>query len=267
MLAWKLVLGVLMIFKEINTGLSALLLAATIAVPSLAAEPVEEAAPYSWSGLYIGGNAGYAWGRGDLADEFCDGVTPGNCTEDDPESDFFGLPGTWVAHTDSGAFIGGIHVGYNHQFDGGFVLGGESDLDFGRRFKGPFYFGENFGYTDPTESGTEGEVKLGLSGSARLRAGFAMDRWLPFVTAGVAFAKYEAIITRPDDDEYPRSGEGNLVGYGIGGGVNYALTDHVILGAEYRFTDFGSDKVGLANPNDNDLWGHAIDLKTHDHRP
>jgi outer membrane immunogenic protein len=248
-------------------ALGALLPCMVVSSPSLAADPIEEAAPYSWSGLYIGTHAGYAWGRGDLTDSFCDGVTPGNCTEDDPESEFSGLPGTWIAHTDSGSFVGGVHIGYNHQFSSGFVLGAESDLDFGRVFKGPFFFGENFGYTDPTGSGTAGEIKLGLSGSARVRAGIAVDRWLPFVTGGVAFAKYEATITRPDDDEYPRSGDGNLVGWTLGGGVNYALTDHVILGAEYRFTNFGSDSVGLTNPaNDTDVWAHTVDLKTHDIR-
>ena len=237
---------------------------------SFAADPSDEATPYSWSGLYIGTHAGYAWGRGELADSFCDGVTPGQCTEEDPASPFFGLPGTWIAHTASGSFVGGVHVGYNHQFSGGFVLGAESDLDFGRKFKGNFFFGENFGRSaeEAMNDETFGEIKLGLSGSARVRAGMAVDRWLPFVTGGVAFAKYTATITRPIQPlQYPRSGDGNLVGWTLGGGVNYALTDHVILGAEYRFTNFGSDSVGLTNPAlDPEIWPHTVDLKTHDIR-
>ena len=234
---------------------------------SFAADPVDEATPFSWSGLYLGAHGGYAWGRGRLADSFCDGVTPGNCTDDDPESDFFGLPGAWIAHTDSGSFVGGVHIGYNHQFSGGFVLGAETDLNFGRKFQGPFFYGDNFGFTDNASDDTFGEVKLGLSGSARVRAGLAVDRWLPFVTGGVAFAKYTATITRADDDEYPRSGKGNLVGWTLGGGVNYALTDHVILGAEYRFTNIGTDAVGLATPADlTDEWRHTVNLKTHDIR-
>jgi outer membrane immunogenic protein len=162
-----------------------------------------------------------------------------------------------------------VHVGYNHRFDGGFVLGAETDLDFGQKFDGNFFYGENFGRTevDAIDNESFGEVKLSLSGSARVRAGYAVDRWLPFVTGGVAFAKYEATISRAGEPEYPRSGDGNLVGWTLGGGVNYALTDHVILGAEYRYSDFGSDEVGLRNPaNDTDAWLHNVDLKTHDIR-
>ncbi len=237
---------------------------------AIAADPIDEAQPYSWSGLYLGAHAGYAWGRGELADSFCDGVTPGQCTEGDPASPFFGLPGTWIAHTDSGSFVGGVHVGYNHQFSGGFVLGAETDLDFGRKFKGNFFFGENFGRSaeEAMNPDTFGEVKLGLSGSARVRVGMAVGRWLPFVTGGVAFAKYTATITRPLEPlDYPRSGDGNLIGWTLGGGLNYALTDHVILGAEYRFTNFGSDSVGLTNSAlDQEIWPHTVNLKTHDIR-
>src|SRR6056297_465975 len=39
--------------------------------------------------------------------------------------------GNFEQGSDSGSgLLGGVHAGYMHQFDGGFVLGGEVDYDF-----------------------------------------------------------------------------------------------------------------------------------------
>lgn len=233
-------------------------------------EVPEVVAGFSWSGIYVGAHGGYSWGEGDLVDLFCEPLIAGRCTDDAVGRPTFGLPGTFRGHTDSDDFFGGVHLGYNHQFSGGFVLGAEGDINFGRQFDGQFFFGENFGFTgeDAINVNAIGEIDLDWDGSARLKAGFAFDRILPYVTGGVAFAQYDASFSDPDRTDAPRFGEGSLVGYTLGAGLDYAATDNVIVGAEYRFTDLGSDTVGLTNAAlDADIHAYEVrDLEMHDIR-
>lgn len=59
---------------------------------------VQPVAPFTWTGFYVGANAGYGWG-----------------------STSFDSPG---------GFIGGLQAGYNFQFGSPFVLGIETDFAF-----------------------------------------------------------------------------------------------------------------------------------------
>ena len=227
------------------------LAAVVTATPTLAAD-FEAVEPFSWTGLYAGVYAGYAFGDFKLEDSFCR-LNPGICG------------GTYFVDDDVEDFIGGGLIGYNQQFAGGFVFGAEIDLGIGPsgdgEFGGTSVVGPNPDFT--------GEIDVGLSGSARLRAGFAMDRFMPFITGGVAFATYDADIHGPGGaaDNDTRSGDGNLVGWTVGAGLNYAVTDNIILGAEYRYTDFGSDALHLTNSlADADLWAFEAELQTHDIR-
>ena len=213
--------------------------------PSLAADPIDEAAPYSWSGLYLGAHGGYAWGRGRsgglVLRRSDSGQLHGRGSRKASSLVFpeLGLPIRIPAHS-SVACISAIITNSMAA-----LFSARSRIwTLGRNLRALSFIGENFGYSpeEAISDDTSGEIKLRLSGSARVRAGYAVDRWLPFVTGGVAFAKYTATINAAEQPlEYPRSGKGNLVGWTLGGGVNYALTDHVILGAEYRFTNFGKD--------------------------
>jgi outer membrane immunogenic protein len=80
-----------------------------------------------------------------------------------------------------GAFGGG-YVGYNYQFSGGFVVGAEADINASAAKSD-----HNAFPAGPFGPGFSGEGDLKWFGSARLRVGYAFDRFLPFVTGGVAF--------------------------------------------------------------------------------
>jgi outer membrane immunogenic protein len=100
--------------------------AATIASASALADDVAKplyktapAAPvYNWTGFYIGGNAGYGWGRSKTADTFTSPAPP------------VGVAGVVAASTSrfkmDGA-VGGGQIGYNWQSDR-FVYGIEADI-------------------------------------------------------------------------------------------------------------------------------------------
>lgn len=180
-----------------------------------AADDLKEAgvAGFSWTGSYVGVQAGYLSGEGC----YCIAIFPGS-----------------EANGDIGGMLGGVYAGHNRQFFSNLVLGVDFDLggygvdDF-VQFAHPTY---------PPSSGLNYRLKWG--GAARLRVGYATDRWLPYVAGGAAFAKAEfADLYNATTLE---KNELNLKGWTLGAGIDFALTDKMILRADYRYTDFGDFK-------------------------
>lgn len=181
-----------------------------------AVSAMHEIAPpsFSWTGAYAGAQAGYLWGEGC----YCIEIFPGA-----------------EANGDINGWAGGIYAGYNLQFPNNLVLGVDADLvrygvdDF-VQFADP---------TFPQRSGANYKLKWG--GAARLRVGYAMGRWMPYLAGGAAFAKGE--ITELYNGRVLQRNEMDLTGWTLGGGVDYALTDKVIVRGEYRYTDFGDFSI------------------------
>jgi outer membrane immunogenic protein len=168
------------------------------------------------------------------------------------------------------AVAGGGQVGYNYQL-GSIVLGVEADIDYLETKKqsttGLFFYGDPAG---PATGGAVGGANDPYSGyyqvysnrnnnnylgTARLRAGYAMDRALLFVTGGLAFgggsgAGYVAYWAQPQAAGGPtgtatafygsNGGGGGRVGWTIGGGVEYAVSDNWTAKFEYLYADFGN---------------------------
>src|SRR5262245_25326445 len=88
--------------------------AADLYKPVYKAPPLPPPAPvYSWTGLYVGANAGYAWGHSNLASNFTCPV-PGQCDYIlQPNVDAFSSAGTGTLSPNG--FTGGGQVGYNYQ--------------------------------------------------------------------------------------------------------------------------------------------------------
>ena len=184
-------------------------------LPARSAPPVYIPPPipaFSWAGFYVGGQAGYAFGE-DHA------VNPTNG------------PSGRVSHPDG--FIGGGHVGYNFAGipalgisafgTGGLILGLEGDAD------GSTYH-DTYGVNAVTT------MRSDVQGSARARIGFAYDRVLFYATGGAAFATFHDDFHNPALATFARS----RVGYTVGGGVEYGITNNWSVRAEYRYSDFGS---------------------------
>jgi outer membrane immunogenic protein len=203
------------------------------------------AATYSWSGAYIGAHAGYAWGDARVGQNFAPG-----------SFDNYG----W-GYGPSGGF-GGLYAGYSKQFDGGLVLGVEGDYNFAS-VKGTTLY-RALGADDPTVGGV---LELDTVGSLRLRAGYAMDRWLPFVTGGLAVASYKhTTVDLPGSVPYADVSD-TIAGYTLGAGAEYAVTDNWVVRGEYRFADFGRhDSLRHSTFNGAPLNPDQIELTTHDVR-
>jgi OmpA-OmpF porin, OOP family len=140
--------------------------------------------------------------------------------------------GTLNYHTNpSGGLFGG-HLGYDWQF-GGIVAGLEGDAE----------------GADVSESLTRAAApafhlssNMDFDASLRGRLGVAFDRFLIYGTGGVAFGDL--------DNKYTVSGvsfsnSGVRTGWTAGVGFDYALNPNWLIGAEYRYTDLGSQSVAV----------------------
>lgn len=189
---------------RLKIALAALFLTSTSAFAAdLAPQPVEPAVPvvaaYNWTGFYVGVHAGATFGQG--------------------KGDVPSVPAS--AKYNSVGFLGGAHVGYNEEFDGGWVVGLEGDIDYSSFKKSKIV------------QGVGTEFKNEWQGSVRARFGYAFDRFLPYVTGGVAFG----------DQKLSADGLGSTsdtrVGWTAGAGLEYAIDQNWIVRGEVRYIDLG----------------------------
>lgn len=169
-----------------------------------------------WSGFYVGGHAGGLWNDGGDAAKFWKWKWENESQWKDYEYAKFS------EDDDDATFIGGIHVGYNWQ-SGARVFGIEADASFG-----------------------DGVDYLA---SLRGRLGYAMDNFLIYATAGVAFAGFDdsAVVMSIGDytHSYEFSGD-SKVGFVVGGGVEYKLRPNWSIGLEGLYYAFGDSEDSTA---------------------
>src|SRR6266571_6622860 len=203
-----------------GTGMKRALLGAIAAAALAGAEPGRAAdnspalptkapaapRPYDWTGFHVGAHAG--WGLSGL------GIAA------DP------TPGTgWRAFRSSG-LSGGFHGGHNHQFSNNIVAGIEADIT----------FADYFGLRAATGTSTY-LANLQYFGTFRGRVGYALDRFLPYATAGFAWGQNKVNIDNGNGVEPTRTLA--HVGWSAGAGVEYAIDNTWTARAEYSYVDLG----------------------------
>jgi outer membrane immunogenic protein len=218
------------------TLLSAALLAGT------AQAQQSSPAPFNWTGLYGGINAGF----GPSLDNKIrtQGTTPltlGNVATGR-------VPGS--LKNEKEGFIGGGQVGFNWQ-TGPFVYGAEADFDYTDLTHTKNYF-------SALNDRSAFNQKQYTLGTVRARFGYAVDRWLPYITGGWAYGRYSNngnIFSNGPGT--PLAFAGNQSGFGsgwtAGAGVEYAIPtaafsmfgNAVTLRAEYLYYDLGSRTIGV----------------------
>jgi outer membrane immunogenic protein len=187
---------------------------------------------FTWTGVYLGGQIGYAWGSGN-----------NDFTGFDP---FFGPAGTFLSTSLGGTpsgVIGGAHVGYNYQINQ-WVFGLEGDVNgLSLRNTGVAFF--------PDGTTVSAQTRADIQGSIRGRLGIAWDRALIYGTGGVAFGGFNTDVTIANNGAItgtPFFASGNVsntrVGWTVGGGIDYAVTNNWSVFAEYRYTNWGTIRDG-----------------------
>ncbi len=193
--------------------------------------PIYSPAPVvNWTGLYVGVHGGYAWGSAQ--------ATHGNGTAS-------------AADTSPSGWLGGGQIGANFQFDNGLVLGIEGDIAAS---------GLSASWAGPgTGPGTVAiNQKTSMLGSVRGRLGFANGNWLPYLTAGVGFAKSTRDYTGPGG---PASDTRTHTGWTAGAGLEYAMSQNWSIRGEYRYSDYGSQNYAMPGPG-----GLGTDVKLTNHQ-
>ena len=186
------------------------------------AEPVQVFVPaFSWTGFYLGGNAGYAWGDSKATDVlFFDSIggvyTPGGLYAGNDVK--FGNMDGWVA---------GGQIGYNYQFTNNVVVGIEADFQWtGAEDSRSFYATVDGPYYQTS-------AELEWFGTVRARLGYAFDRLLVYGTGGFAYGQGSA-------DYFGLTSSSTQTGWTLGLGAEVGFDRNWSAKLEYLYVDLGS---------------------------
>ena len=198
--------------------------------------PAPPECDYTWTGFYIGGNAGYGWGNAD--------------THFDPLPDaatFFDLAPQSL-NPDPEGFIGGGQIGYNWQWNKWLVLGVETDFQGsdmeGHDRRSPFSNIDGGIFDEDPNIFLEAHERMQWFGTARGRIGFApLCRLLVYATGGLAYGNVDYSAQTNFDNRFTYSTKFNEtnVGWTVGGGLEYAIGHHWSVKAEYLYYDLGDN--------------------------
>ncbi|MEO1000342.1 MAG: hypothetical protein AAFW69_07030 [Pseudomonadota bacterium] len=143
----------------------------------------------------------------------------------------------------------GIQLEYHHQFKNNIVLGATVDL--------AFSFLDNEG---PISSESDQLfTEIDYFASAGIRAGYAMGRFLPYATGGIAFANYDGRAFDFASGVTAEIGEGNA-GQFFGGGIKYRYSERVSFFAEglyFPFDDENETETVTPDSDPGDRFGLA----------
>jgi outer membrane immunogenic protein len=185
------------------------------------ARPIAPAV-YDWSGIYAGGNVGAAW----------DSLRALDVTQ--PSGGFFTdlVPaGTEGFDLNKTGIAGGFQLGAQKQW-GSFVLGAEATyslMDLEQTITSPYF---------PASDTETGKVQHLVTAVARV--GYAFDRMMVYAKGGYAGGRVEF---KARDNVAGVTYEQKLWqnGFALGAGLEYALTNSIILGVDYSHVDLGKD--------------------------
>jgi outer membrane immunogenic protein len=181
----------------------------------------------NWSGIYVGGHLGRAWGDVDFP-----AIAEIEGTSQEVE----------------GSLAGG-HLGFNHQF-GRWVGGVEVSLS-GGDVEGSTSVSGSF---DDISFRGKGKTEIDSLFLATVRFGYAWNRSLAYVKGGYASAdvKLRAAAEVDDVGDVAFSSSERQAGFTLGGGFEYAFTNRVIVGLEYNRVELSNaTHVGFATDGTN----------------
>jgi high affinity Mn2+ porin len=164
-----------------------------------------------WTGIYVGGHAGYA--RGDSRFTAFD-------------------PALGPSNGSFGGLFGGVQAGYNYLLPSKILLGLEGDISF------PNYLGkDDRAWTRMPADGSEVFHQIDYVATLRGRIGVVFDRWLVYGTGGFAWSQArfkQSPGIDVDDDKVLRM----MTGWAAGAGAELAIGAGWTARVEYLYTSF-----------------------------
>jgi opacity protein-like surface antigen len=142
--------------------------------------------------------------------------------------------------------IGGIQAGYNWQI-GQYVLGLEQDY----QFTGLKQTATLAAPAGAFLAGDSTAIKTDYLAATRAKVGMAWDRTLIYAAGGLETGEFDvtsAYVARGAGGS-PALGftDANKLhfGFNVGAGIDYAVTNNVFVGIEYRYLDLGKETYNL----------------------
>src|SRR5262245_42657607 len=185
--------------------------------------------PFAWTGLYVGVNAGYSWGR---------------ATAEVEVSTVGGPIGSASRSGDVNGWLGGGQVGYNWQSQR-WVYGVETDFQ---------WTGQDGDVSACLDLAcAKASYELDWFGTLRGRIGYLLEpRSLLYVTGGLAYGHLSADFSasHPSLGTVTISDSSTRAGWVLGGGFEWAFDRNWMLRAEYLYVDLGTmqTKLGSISP-------------------
>ena len=254
--------------SRLSAAFAALALPATAFVAQAADLPRRPPEPppampvmFTWAGFYAGIHGAYGWGqfnREQFDQNLIAAAIPANYAYADIVRKYAAaLPGTY----DANQWGGGFFAGYNFVA-GNLVFGPELDYT---AFFGKFGASTICYYPDPTLGltlpgaptqslivGADTTSKITDYALVKARLGYAYDRFLPYAYLGIGGARYVAqgvgsieqyttatgIVTGSSTSTINKNQ--TTLAYGAGAGLDYAITDQILLRAQYDYVQLDS---------------------------
>jgi outer membrane immunogenic protein len=214
----------------------------------------------NWTGFYVGGNAGYAWGSASGTLAIADGPMAANCHfcavmvggNDASSAQNAGSPSL-----NPNGFTGGGQVGFNWQ-NHNWVYGLELDFESFSQNQtvnsGVSLPANSAALTSCSSGGNpvncvgnfSTSVKTDWLLTIRPRIGYAWDQTLIYVTGGLALTKMSLSQSYSDNLNFGNTVGGSVsasasqtkAGWVIGGGIEQAIANKWSLKAEYLYVRF-----------------------------
>jgi outer membrane immunogenic protein len=223
--------------------------------------PVSTVSPVvqQWSGIYIGINAGY--GQGEV-DSWGSGPYVGQPFSTNGSPAYTITSGSSIF---TGPVVGG-QIGYNHHFSNNIILGFEADMDYAdindkygnNSTRGStMIIGNQFTQLNSQHSRTG----VDWLGTARLRLGYDMGKFMPYLTGGLAYggittnalggllsSNYSSLGTSTYSFLNGSIGGANKstvqLGWSAGAGGELIVANNLSIRGEYLYTQLGGVSYG-----------------------
>jgi outer membrane immunogenic protein len=230
----------------------------------LSVPTVAKADGYDWTGMYIGINSGVAFGKGHT-----DVTARYDPLDYFDNSSIQSINNIGERKLEDLGYTGGVQAGFDQQL-GPVVFGLVTDFD---RFdlNDSDHVLQTYPCCGPAAYQIQNTLETDWLFTLRGRLGFALDRLLVFGSGGVAVTDLKEHFEFTDDLG-PGQESGLIraarIGWTVGGGLEFALFDHVSVSAEYLHVDFRrKSRVendfldnGVLDPNNH--LKHSIDLES-----
>jgi len=195
---------------------------------------------YNWTGFYAGLNLGGSWGSQDNSLTTLSGVS-------------------LLSNSDHlNGLIGGGQIGFNYQVNQ-WVFGLEADFQgSAQKTDGNFSIPAVGALPSTSIAYTN---KLDWFGTVRGRIGYAIDRWLPYVTGGWAYGhgQFSGTTTAGSTATSFSANPDYTAGWTVGAGVEWAFVNNWSAKIEYLYIDFGNGPTVPVSATQNIVSGKMTD--------